>query len=297
MSRNEHSDFIREADNRKVFSAQLARGSFSAARVAVGFRASERLTDPHPLEDAFLIAYQSRDYDGELWVDGKHVPIGTMVKGSFTFYDYRRQWQANLLSEFDCLNFHVPRKLINGLIEEEDGRPIDTLILAPGKNVHDVTLQSLSEAMIASVGQDYAPSPLLLDQIALAFCMHLAATYGNRSIAELKTGGLAPWQARLATEFLSSAEDEALSIKAAAAHCGLSQTYFVRAFKTSFHMTPHQWLTRMRLERAKTLLKDTDLPIAQVAAFSGFSDNSYFTRVFAARVGVSPSQFRRRLRA
>ncbi|MBT9369847.1 hypothetical protein [Rhizobium sp. CSW-27] len=53
MGSNESSDFIREADNRQVFAAQLQRGRFSAARISVGVPAEERLTDPHALEDAF----------------------------------------------------------------------------------------------------------------------------------------------------------------------------------------------------------------------------------------------------
>lgn len=296
MGNNESSDFIREADNRQVFAAQLQRGRFSAARVSVGVPAEERLTDPHALEDAFLIAYQNQDYEGDLWVDGTHVPTQTMPGGSFTFYDYRRQWQANLRSEFDCLNFHIPRSLINGLLEEDDGTAVETLVLAAGQNVFDLTLCSLSQAMLAAVGQGHSVSALLLDQIALAFCTHLASTYGNRVQRTYAASRLAPWQERLALEFLAASDDDSLSIKAAAEQCRLSQTYFVRAFRRSFHMTPHQWLIRRRLETAENLLKTTTLPVSEVARLSGFSDPAYFSRLFQSRVGLSPLQFRRRLR-
>lgn len=295
MAHNESSDFIREADNRQVFAAQLQRGRFTAARVSVGFAADDRLTDPHALEDAFLIAYQNRDYAGDLWVDGVHVPTQMMPGSSFTFYDYRRQWQANLRSEFDCLNFHLPRSLINGLLEEEDGTAVETLVLAPGQNVSDLTVTSLSQAMLAAVVQDQGGSPLLLDQIALAFCTHLAATYGNRQQRIFAASRLAPWQERVALEFLAASEDDAVSIKAAADHCRLSQTYFVRAFKRSFHMTPHQWLMRRRLEKARDLLKNTTLPVSEVSRLCGFADAAYFSRLFQSRVGVSPSEFRRRV--
>ncbi|SIQ94812.1 transcriptional regulator, AraC family [Rhizobium sp. RU35A] len=296
MGRNENSDFIREADDRQVFAAELRRGRFSAARVSVGVSAAERLTDPHALEDAFLITYQNRDYEGDLWVDGKPLPTAYMPQGSFTFYDYRRQWQANLRSAFDCLNFHVPRALINGLLEEDDGRPVDTLVLSPGEIVHDATLTALSEAMQAAVQAGQTVSPLLLDQISLAFCSHVAASYGNRSQPQIVAGRLAPWQERVALEFLAASDDDNLSIKAAAEHCRLSQTYFVRAFRRSFNMTPHQWLMQRRMKIARDLLKTTLLPVSEVAKRSGFSDPAYFSRLFQARVGLSPTQFRRRLR-
>lgn len=297
MANNESSDFIREADHRQVFAAQLRRGSFTAARVCVGVAVDERLTDPHALEDAFLIAYQNRDYRGDLWVDGGHVPTPVMPAHSFTFYDYRRQWQANLRSEFDCLNFHIPRSLINTLLEEDDGTVVETLVLAPGQNVSDLTVTSLSQAMLAAVAQGQGGSPLLLDQIALAFCTHLAATYGNRQQRILPASRLAPWQERLALEFLAASDDDAASIKAAADHCRLSQTYFVRAFKRSFHMTPHQWLMRRRLEKARDLLKNTTLPVAEVSRLCGFGDAAYFSRLFQSRMGISPSAYRRRVQA
>lgn len=297
MANNESSDFIREADERQVFAAQLKRGAFTAARVSVGVSAPERLTDPHALEDAFLIAYQNRDYAGDLWADGVLVDTHLMPAGSFTFYDYRRQWQANLLSEFDCLNIHIPRSVINGLLEEDDGTAVETLVLGAGQNVADVTVASLSLAMQAAVAQGDGTSPLLLDQIALAFCTHLASTYGDRQQRVFPASRLAPWQERLALEFLAASHDAEISIKAAAEHCRLSQTYFVRAFKRSFKMTPHQWVMSRRIEQARDLLKNTTLPVTEVSRLCGFADAAYFSRLFQSRVGVSPSEFRRRVQA
>jgi AraC-like DNA-binding protein len=57
--------------------------------------------------------------------------------------------------------------------------------------------------------------------------------------------------------------------------------------------TPTEYLTRLRLNRAKTLLADTDLPVFRVAKDVGFPDPAYFTRVFTKYTGVAPTAFRR----
>ena len=77
---------------------------------------------------------------------------------------------------------------------------------------------------------------------------------------------------------------------AALAH--MSPYHFARLFKKSTGLPPHQYVIARRVERAKELLRDRDpLPLAEVAAETGFSSQSHFTRHFKRFVGVTPRQF------
>ncbi|MGK9286391.1 helix-turn-helix transcriptional regulator [Sinorhizobium meliloti] len=58
-------------------------------------------------------------------------------------------------------------------------------------------------------------------------------------------------------------------------------------------MTPYQWLLRERINRARTLLLETDASLSEVAISCGFSDQSHFTRVFTNVVGTTPGLWRR----
>jgi len=71
----------------------------------------------------------------------------------------------------------------------------------------------------------------------------------------------------------------------------MSQYYFCRLFKQSVGMTPHQYLIRLRVERAKQLLKRSDLAIADVALQCGFSHQSHLSFHFRRLVGMSPKTF------
>ena len=78
-----------------------------------------------------------------------------------------------------------------------------------------------------------------------------------------------------------------------ARECGLSVSHFTRTFRKSFGMSPCRWLLERRIDRSKELLVTSDLPIADIAIRSGYSDQTAFTRAFGRVVGDSPGRWRR----
>jgi AraC-like DNA-binding protein len=128
----------------------------------------------------------------------------------------------------------------------------------------------------------------------LAFRAHIARAYGGaQSERRRARGGLAPWQERRAKEFLSNDLSGKLPLAQIARECGLSASHFTRAFRQSVGMAPHQWLLRLRVERAKELLLKSHDSLADVAVGCGFADQSHFTRVFTKFVGSSPGWWQR----
>jgi len=85
---------------------------------------------------------------------------------------------------------------------------------------------------------------------------------------------------------------EPLDIPHLAAVAHLSASQFGRVFKTVFGETPHRYLQRRRVERAMTLLRQTDRPVTDVAWDVGFASLGTFSRTFATIVGCSPTDFR-----
>lgn len=91
--------------------------------------------------------------------------------------------------------------------------------------------------------------------------------------------------------------DSAFTISEAADKLGVTTVRLSQEFKADTGVTPNDYLTRLRMEEAKRLLKQTDLPIRDVSALSGYSDASSFTRRFRLYEGVTPLQYRQNLRA
>ena len=87
---------------------------------------------------------------------------------------------------------------------------------------------------------------------------------------------------------------EPLDVPTLAAIAHLSASQFGRVFKDVYGETPHRYLQRRRVERAMTLLRQTDRPVTDIAWDVGFASLGTFSRTFAVIVGCSPSEFRLR---
>lgn len=114
----------------------------------------------------------------------------------------------------------------------------------------------------------------------------------HRKIAR---GGLAPRQLRRVLAYLSENLSEDVPLRKLAGIASLSPSHFSRAFKVLTGLAPHQFLVNARCNRAKTLLVENRLRLAEIALDAGFCDQAHFTRVFARTVGISPGAWRREL--
>ncbi|RCW43425.1 response regulator transcription factor [Paenibacillus prosopidis] len=83
-----------------------------------------------------------------------------------------------------------------------------------------------------------------------------------------------------------------LSVEETATHAGLSPSYFSLLFKQSFGETFIEYLTRQRMEKAKTMLADTLKSVAQIAKEVGYAERRYFTKVFMKYTGENPTDYR-----
>jgi len=106
-------------------------------------------------------------------------------------------------------------------------------------------------------------------------------------------GGLAPSTLRRIRDYVDSHLGESIDLKALATTAELSLYHFARSFKQSEGTTPHDFILERRLTKARELLGQRDLSLAEIAFAVGFADQSHFTRRFRQMVGVSPGQFRK----
>jgi AraC-like DNA-binding protein len=114
---------------------------------------------------------------------------------------------------------------------------------------------------------------------------HLAPTPRSR-------GGLPPAAIRRIQEYVDTHLSENVDLAVLAGIAGLSVFHFAREFKRTAGVTPHYYLLKKRVERAKNLLSRSDLSLAEIALASGFSDQSHFTRRFRQILGATPREFR-----
>jgi AraC-like DNA-binding protein len=111
--------------------------------------------------------------------------------------------------------------------------------------------------------------------------------------SDLSRGGLSPVLKNRICDFIEEHMGEKISLGALSSVAGLSPNHFARAFQQSVGMPPHRYLLRRRLEHVEQMLRETQLPLSQIALAAGFSDQSHLARHFRRLTGVPPSLARR----
>lgn len=99
-----------------------------------------------------------------------------------------------------------------------------------------------------------------------------------------------------ARDHMDAVPHEAWPVSRLASVSGASQAHFARSFRDAFGIPPHRYLLTRRVERAVALLRDTDLPIIEIALQTGWNSIGTFGRVFRDVTGENPSELRRRMR-
>ena len=105
-------------------------------------------------------------------------------------------------------------------------------------------------------------------------------------------GGLGPARLRRVTELVHAKIEEELSISEMAELAGLSTAHFSQMFRQSTGESPHQFVLRQRVERAKEMLRTPGMRVLDVAIACGFKTQQHFARVFRRMCGASPREYR-----
>jgi AraC family transcriptional regulator len=252
------------------------------------------LSQPIQREDAYLVALTLRDFPSrKYWQDGRQMPVCNLRIGQVDLHDLKCDPVALLNQPYHDLFFYLPRNALDAIADDSDAARIGDLN-HNSVAFDDATIAHLGWAVLPAVRNPGQASRLFLDHVFLALGMHVAQTYGGmRPLSRPMAGGLAPWQVRRAKEIFCAKLDSSISLKEVARECGLSLSYFSRAFRRSMGIPPHTWLIQHRIEVAKEKLRDHRLSVSQVALACGFADQSHLTRVFTSMVGLSPAAWRR----
>jgi AraC family transcriptional regulator len=277
-----------------VLRTSVLQGShLGVSRLSIG---AERvgMTPQIPPEDTFIVAmYLSAVPHHELWSRSRPVISQGYAQNSMRIVNLIDEYSANITCAHESLVLYLPRIVVNDFAEENGTRRISHFTCPPG--IMDPIMIHLASVLLPAFQRPGEASRLFIDHVTLAMLTHLCGAYGGtRPGTPFPKGGMTRLQANRAKEFLGAHCADDLSLVDAARACGLSRGHFTKAFRVATGLTPHQWLQRYRIDKAKHLLLSPALTIAEIALSCGFADQSHLTRVFSRLVGDTPAAWRRR---
>jgi AraC-like DNA-binding protein len=207
----------------------------------------------------------------------------------------------DLSEPFDSFHAFIPLTAFDEVTAEMKRSRVERLNCPIGVEHTDETMLNLARALNPVLARPEYATALFTDHVFLAMVAHLAGNYGGLHGGDFPAypapkGLLTPLQQRRVTSRLLDDLAGDTSVSELAALCGLSRSYFIRAFKQVNGMPPHRWLLMQRMKHAKALLRGTKLPIAEIAVACGFADQSHLTRVFSKSFHISPAAWRRQWR-
>lgn len=165
--------------------------------------------------------------------------------------------------------------------------------VAEKTSAHDPVVKSVGNALLAEPESEAPGGRLYAESLANVLAVHLLRHYtaAGGGAGGLR-GGLSGHRLRHLLAFAADNCGRDLSLADLAREAGMSAFHFAREFKRATGMTPHQHLIKLRVERAKSLLAGSALPLSEVGLRAGFSHQSHFTRLFRRLTGTTPQLYR-----
>ena len=198
-------------------------------------------------------------------------------------------WSADITdSEYIVLTIE-PQKLLQANQELIKG---DAIELIPTFSKPDAFIYGTAIALKQELETNYNGCRLYAESLFNGLAVHLLHKYATSKPQIKEYKGLAPFKLKQILELINDSLSEEISLLELASFLNLSQFHFCREFKKSVGVTPHHYIMQQRVKMAKRVLKQQDLPIAEVAVECGFSNQSHLGRVFKQHTGTTPRRYR-----
>jgi AraC family transcriptional regulator len=178
-----------------------------------------------------------------------------------------------------------------------DGTPTECSLKGhPTTKSDDDIIRSLSFALKAAErGDDHDCAEALRIAIAVRLQGLRSETLDAAKLNESKrrqVSALQKWRLKRVVEYIEDHLSAKITLSDLAAVAGLSRMHFAYQFRVATGSRPHEFLLQQRIRRAEDLLKDTAIPIVEVALTVGFQTQAHFTTVFKRLVGCTPQRWR-----
>lgn len=203
--------------------------------------------------------------------------------GELVWVPWQEQPASLTPSVYPMLRIHTP-------YESPLGEHIE---IVPSLQAYDPLLNHIALVLRAVIENKDWTGQLYAESLADALVTHFLRRYGTVPHPQREvTGGLSPYKLQRTTTYIKDHLEQALSLATLAAVGETSPAHFARLFKHTTGCSPHQYVIQCRMEQAKQLLAETDMPLSEIGLQVGCADQSHFTALFHKHASMTPKAYR-----
>ncbi|MDR7277048.1 AraC family transcriptional regulator [Catenuloplanes atrovinosus] len=226
------------------------------------------------------------------WRAAEYAPgsVAVNAPGRQSVFRWRSSGQASL----ESLHVGFPAAVLHQTLDDldvahDDAERLDTLSL--DDPYVSASLSALHRALDAGAAGLYA------DMVGESLLTHLVYTgvagAAQRARIAADPGSLGPRELARVVDYMHERIADTIQLDELAGLVNISKFHFLRMFTRATGLTPHRYLTRLRLQRAAGLLRNSGLSVQRIAMACGYTSASRFAAAFRRQYGVSPAGYRR----
>jgi AraC family transcriptional regulator len=245
---------------------------------------------PERTPERHLIALHFRPATIE-WSLGGHPQTKRMTRGSIDIIPQGTPLGGYSKDETEFLMLSLDPALVERTAKESGA--VKHVELNRNLGIRDEQIEHISLALKAELEAGCPSGRLYGESLAIALAAHLLSEYvAQVPDTDRHSAGLPGYKLRRVIDYINENLTEELTLTEIANVVQMNPHYFSRAFRDSTGIPPHRYVMNSRVERAKNLLTDEELPLVEIRLSVGFQNQSHFTTLFRKLTGVTPKAYR-----
>jgi AraC family transcriptional regulator len=270
----------------------------AAPRIAIAHWCDKRENDREMaapiLVGHYVIEVLLRNTVVECFRGGRRISKGSACFGGTQISAPGEQVTCSFKRSAEAIHIYVPRSVVVRTYAQIHQLPGSTEFeLVDPAFAADPIMGKLAWTLLEANGLRSPFSRLYCESLAMAVLARAMEFKDGELVAVGNRTGLLPWRLRRTIEYMDDNLGEPITLKDIAERAGLSRMHFAAQFKRATGLSPHAFLMMKRLEMAKAMLLDEELPIVQIAFSVGFRSQAHFTSVFRKATGTTPAHWRK----
>jgi AraC family transcriptional regulator len=255
------------------------------------------MTETNEIQIVWILAGQAQFDEREI---GGRWLTTNIAKGEFFLTApgplYEMRWKVTGPLPYQAMIVSLALPVFSRAMKDVFGKDAEAVSLRDISGFQDAFLACLMERLLVELRLGHQASPFFLQGAAQALSVHLARNYtfvSGQMQDQRKGWGLPGFTLRRISDFMASNLADDFSLPRLAREAEMSEFHFSRMFKRTTGRSPSQYFISLKMERARTLLRQTRKSVIEIGLELGYTSPSHFAQVFRRETGSTPGAYRR----